>query len=234
MRQYIGARYVIKIYENSQNPSSMEWENTEYEPFTVVSYLNNSFISRDQVPVNAGNPTVATSHWALFGYASGQIAHLQSQIDTLDADKERKAAKKRFWYIGDSFLDAAQGWGYYMDLYCNKSNSYYTKQIGIGFVELQNMIAATNPPDDITDVIIIMGTNDTNSSDLATLDAAVRSCITQIQTKVPDATIHVAYNFTYQVALNFGDANDHIPYASNVYRTIENACLGFNNVVFTI
>lgn len=84
--QYIGARYVMKIYENSEDPTSNAWENTEYEPFTIVSYLNNSYISRKQVPVNVGNPTDATQYWTLFGFASGQIAYLQAQINQINAE----------------------------------------------------------------------------------------------------------------------------------------------------
>ena len=39
VRQYIGARYVTKIYENSLDPSSAEWEaNVTYEPLTLVTF----------------------------------------------------------------------------------------------------------------------------------------------------------------------------------------------------
>ena len=47
IRQYIGARYVFKIYENSTDPSSAEWESgTAYEPLTIVTYLNSTYASK--------------------------------------------------------------------------------------------------------------------------------------------------------------------------------------------
>lgn len=82
MRQYIGARYTTKIYENSLDPGSCEWEpGVVYEPLTIVSYQNSSYLSRTTVPANAGAPTVATQYWAQTGFYNGQIALLQSEID---------------------------------------------------------------------------------------------------------------------------------------------------------
>lgn len=83
IRQYIGARYVLKIYENSVDPLSADWEaNTSYEPLTMVNYNNSSYISRKEVPANIGNPVDNPTYWALSGLYNGQIAHLQDQIDT--------------------------------------------------------------------------------------------------------------------------------------------------------
>ena len=84
MRQYIGARYVTKIYENSLDPGSCEWESgVVYEPLTIVSYQNSSYLSRTSVPANAGNPAAATTYWAQTGFYNGQIAQLQNEIGTL-------------------------------------------------------------------------------------------------------------------------------------------------------
>lgn len=81
VREYIGARYVLKIYENSQNPNSADWEaNTEYEPLVFVTYNNSSYISRKTVPATVGNPVDNPSYWALSGFYNGQIANLQDQI----------------------------------------------------------------------------------------------------------------------------------------------------------
>ena len=63
-RQYIGARYVVKTYENSQNPNSAEWEaNTSYEPLTLVTYQNSSYLSKKQVPATVGNPAANAAYW---------------------------------------------------------------------------------------------------------------------------------------------------------------------------
>ena len=87
MRQYIGARYVIKIYQNSQDPSSCEWEaGVTYEPLTMVTYQNSSYLSRSDVPATAGDPATSTTYWAQTGYYNGQIAQLQSDVSGLQSD----------------------------------------------------------------------------------------------------------------------------------------------------
>lgn len=85
VRQYIGARYVLKIYENSQDAQSAEWEaGVAYEPLTMVNYNNSSYISRKDVPGNIGNPVDNPTYWALSGLYNGQIAALQEQLNELD------------------------------------------------------------------------------------------------------------------------------------------------------
>lgn len=87
VRQYIGARYVLKIYENSQDPQSAEWEaGVSYEPLTMVNYNNSSYISRKDVPATVGNPVDNPSYWALSGLYNGQIANLQQQVNALTDD----------------------------------------------------------------------------------------------------------------------------------------------------
>ena len=84
IRQYVGARYVLKIYENSLDPSSADWEaNTYYEPLIMVNYNSSSYISRKDVPPNVGNPVNNPEYWALSGLYNGQIAALQNQIDAI-------------------------------------------------------------------------------------------------------------------------------------------------------
>ena len=84
-RQYIGARYVIKVYENSQNPNSAEWEqNTTYEPLTMVTYNNSSYLSKKEVPPTIGDPAQNPTYWVITGAYNGQIANLQNQIDTIE------------------------------------------------------------------------------------------------------------------------------------------------------
>lgn len=84
VRQYIGARYTLKIYENSLDPQSADWEaNTAYEPLTMVNYNNSSYISRRTVPANIGNPVDNPTYWALSGLYNGQIANLQQQINDI-------------------------------------------------------------------------------------------------------------------------------------------------------
>ena len=85
MRQYIGARYVIKIYENTLDTSSAEWQpNVNYEPLTMVTYNNGSYLSKKEVPANIGNPASYPLYWVQTGFYNGQIASLQAQIDAIN------------------------------------------------------------------------------------------------------------------------------------------------------
>lgn len=82
VRQYIGARYVTKVYENSLDPSSAEWENgVNYEPLVLVTYNNGSYLSKKDVPASIGDPATHPQYWVQTGFYNGQILNLQQQID---------------------------------------------------------------------------------------------------------------------------------------------------------
>lgn len=85
--QYVGARYVPKIYTNTVDPASAEWEaNTTYEPLTIVTFNNATFISRVPVPASVGNPVAAPNFWLESGSYNGFIAQLQQQVSKLQSD----------------------------------------------------------------------------------------------------------------------------------------------------
>lgn len=85
VRQYVGARYVFKIYENSVDQNSAEWEaNTTYEPLTIVTYNNSSYASKKDVPATVGDPANNPQYWVITGAYNGQIASLQNQIDVIN------------------------------------------------------------------------------------------------------------------------------------------------------
>lgn len=84
-RQYIGARYVIKIYENTEVSGSAEWQaNTRYEPLTMVTFQNNSYLSKQPVPAYIGNPAQNPDYWVATGMYNGQIASLQRAVAELE------------------------------------------------------------------------------------------------------------------------------------------------------
>lgn len=86
VRQYIGARYTTKIYENSLDHSSAEWESgVIYEPLTLVTYNSSSYISKKNVPATVGNPAANADYWTLTGAYNGQILQLQNQINDINA-----------------------------------------------------------------------------------------------------------------------------------------------------
>ena len=103
-RQYIGARYVIKVYQNSQTAGSAEWEaDTSYEPLTMVTYQNSSYLSKKSVPATVGNPATNTAYWVITGAYNGQIATLQSQINSI---KEIVGTPEQYGAVGDGVTDA--------------------------------------------------------------------------------------------------------------------------------
>lgn len=102
VRQYIGARYTTKIYENSLDPSSAEWEaNVNYEPLTMVTYNNGSYLSKKEVPANIGNPAANGTYWVQTGFYNGQIANLQNQIDNINV----LLTPEMYGAIGDGVAD---------------------------------------------------------------------------------------------------------------------------------
>lgn len=109
-RQYIGARYVIKVYENSQNANSAEWEaNTYYEPLVMVTYNNSSYLSKKDVPATVGNPAQNPSYWVITGAYNGQIANLQNQIDEInEKDNSIFYTPQMFGAKGDGVTDDTQ------------------------------------------------------------------------------------------------------------------------------
>lgn len=105
IRQYIGARYVTKIYENSLDSSSAEWESgVIYEPLMLVTYNNGSYLSKKTVPANIGNPSANPTYWVQTGYYNGQITSLQAQIDQINLDRV-KATPEMYGAVGDGVTD---------------------------------------------------------------------------------------------------------------------------------
>ena len=89
MRQYIGARYVPKFYQNSLDPDSTEWEpNVTYEHMVWVSLANgHMYLSKKTVPANIGTPAQNPEYWKEAGQFNGYIQNLQNQInDMKDGD----------------------------------------------------------------------------------------------------------------------------------------------------
>lgn len=109
IRQYIGARYVTKIYENSLDPSSAEWESgVTYEPLTLVTYLNSSYLSKKEVPGSVGDPAANPSYWVLTGAYNGQILNLQNQINATNdviAASKVYVTPEEFGAVGDGVND---------------------------------------------------------------------------------------------------------------------------------
>lgn len=84
-RQYIGARYVPKFYQNSVDGST-QWEpNVVYEPLMWVTLTNSHmYISKKQVPATIGSPVNNIEYWLDVGSYNGIIEQLREDVDALD------------------------------------------------------------------------------------------------------------------------------------------------------
>lgn len=103
-RQYIGARYVPKFYENSDGTS--EWRSgVIYEPLTIVTYNSNSYTSKKMVPATIGNPSTNPAYWVATGEFNEQLANLQTLTEDLSNSMEtvRQNIKGSYILIGDSY-----------------------------------------------------------------------------------------------------------------------------------
>jgi hypothetical protein len=76
-RQYIGARYVPKFFENPNG--SAEWIKEEtYEPLTNVTYLGNTYTSKINVPKNV--EITDKKYWVLTSIFSAQLETLRKSL----------------------------------------------------------------------------------------------------------------------------------------------------------
>lgn len=122
-RQYIGARYVPKFFNND---GSNEWvQGIAYEPLTIVTYLNTTYTSTKPVPSNIGSPNLNPTYWVSTANYGAIIENLQNEINTLSnnldsvstsVDTLNENYKKRytlnnrkFIFVGDSYGTALYG-----------------------------------------------------------------------------------------------------------------------------
>lgn len=115
VRQYIGARYVPKFYENSAGTS--EWRaGVIYEPLTIVTYNGNSYTSKKAVPAEIGDPSANPEYWAATGLYNEQVEALREQVSDLDTELSQEItdrenaiaalAQTEIVWIGDSYVEA--------------------------------------------------------------------------------------------------------------------------------
>lgn len=83
-RQYIGARYVPKFFENPNTGDSTWLEGVGYEPLTIVSYAGNSYTSKKPVPAGIGSPNLNGAYWVNTGNFNAQVESLRTDINALD------------------------------------------------------------------------------------------------------------------------------------------------------
>lgn len=148
VRQYVGARYVPKFYQNSQNPSSMNWEgNRSYEALTVVTYNNDTYISKIPVPAGIDNPAQNPTYWALTGNYNSQFEQYRSdtekQLEQYRSDTEKAVTglTEETKNIEESVTGLAEK----------------TKNVEGSVTEIQNKITALTRPDWSEHYVLLIG-----------------------------------------------------------------------------
>lgn len=81
--QYVGARYVPKLFTNPDDGTSNWKSGISYENLTIVTYLDDSYTSKKPVPANIGNPAANQTYWVKTGNYNAALATLQNQISSL-------------------------------------------------------------------------------------------------------------------------------------------------------
>lgn len=178
--QYIGARYVPKIYDNPDDNTNAWKQGVEYEPLTMVSYAGGSYTSKVPVPASAANPADAPQYWAYMGSSSGQITTNTNNISRI---QHALANATEAGYVCTTAR--AEGDYVWIDgtLYrCTAAiavNEAYIE--GINITPITDMATALNAIQAITaDVTDIQGDILTIEGNLTTLDGKISDLETEL------------------------------------------------------
>lgn len=115
VRQYIGARYVPKFYENSDGTA--EWRSgVIYEPLTIVTWNGNSYTSKKDVPAEIGDPSANGAYWAPTGLYNTQVEEIRQRMEEIYTEVEGQLddfqeeldsfEQTEIVWIGDSYTQA--------------------------------------------------------------------------------------------------------------------------------
>lgn len=206
VRQYIGARYVPKIYGAWRSGIS-------YEPLTIVTYLNRSFTSKMTVPATVGNPADNDQFWVETGAYNAQVAAVQDSVDSLSSDLAAYESRERhIVIIADSYgTHNGAGAGYevaynildrlYQYLQWQSTFLHYSAVNGAGFcngsfLSQLNAIDTDGADEAVKDIYVIGGWNDENGREGVSennFDAAATAFRSAAWTKFPNARIHLCF-----------------------------------------
>ena len=209
VRQYIGARYVPKFYENSDGTAA--WRSgVVYEPLTIVTYNGNSYTSKKVVPASVGDPSNNPAYWVATGVYNEQIESLTESLDDINSRIDN-IGKRRIVIIGDSYL---YGWTGVANQEITSWGTYLANLLGVGALDYDirsiggaGFVAAThgknfldllnesiiNSPETVTDVIVEGGYNDRTHSD-NDIKTGIATFVRTAKTKYPNAKIWVGHN----------------------------------------
>lgn len=196
--QYVGARYVPKLFDDGVG--GMEWNpNTYYEPLTIVTYNNTSYISRGPVAASIGNPAANGGYWAETGNHNAFVQQLYDELNKLSSRVGR-----RYIFIGDSYMTVL-GNKLQNDIIAAlklKTGDYYFAAQGGGrfaaqnpkFLSLlQNIAPSVSDKDTITDIVVLGGINDIVSNDRTEINDAMIAFDNYVRSTYPSAKVHLGF-----------------------------------------
>lgn len=207
--QYIGARYVPLFYTASDNTNN--WEaGVQYEPLTIVTYLNQSYASKKPVPVSVGNPADNPDYWVITGAYNAQVAQMQQDLDDLELRvvvvEDKVKDYPNYIMIGDSYGYASgthNGWidKLALKLGLTEGVDLFSSSVGGSgldttptsfYTQLSSVISGMSADElaDVGTVIIIGGSNDMGKA-VSILEPAMATLINLAKTNCPNAEIWV-------------------------------------------
>lgn len=208
IRQYIGARYTTKIYTNSLDPSSAEWESgRSWEPLILVTYNNSSYLSKKEIPSSVGNPASNPDYWVCTGYYNGQIASLQSQIDVInnvslpqiETEIDLQGRHRRYIMITDSYGLRTDAGKTISDILIERGHDivYVSSVAGASFADTipnqkfdNHVEDYTGDSDLITDVLFCGSVNDRVYTQ-ANIITAIRQTTAHVKSVYPNAKVTI-------------------------------------------
>lgn len=172
-RQYIGARYVPKLYDGT---NETEWDaNVTYEPLTIVTYLGNSYTSKKAVPAGVGNPIDNPTYWASTGNYNAQVEQYRqdtvkvandlqelrndttndlqelrndttNKINSINSPNLRNMSTRKFVFVGDSYTQVPTPLTSFVGVCATilGLNSNQYHNIGVSGVDMSGFITEVN------------------------------------------------------------------------------------------
>lgn len=191
-RQYVGARYVPKFFENPDG--SWNWAaGFQYEPLTMVQYGNNTYTSKKLVPATVGTPNLNLDYWATTGNYNGALQEIQNELNQLKS--------KFYYFIGDSYGTTSEPtWATLIPQYMGlKPNQYYvdarpssgfSTSCPVQFVNILNSYGGDK--NQVTDIVVLGGANDAYySGNDSSIVSSISSFMTAAHSNFPNAKVHV-------------------------------------------
>lgn len=206
VRQYIGARYVPKLYGAWRSGIS-------YEPLTVVTYLNRSFTSKMTVPASVGNPADNDQYWVETGAYNAQVAAVQDSLDDIEANINAIDSQYRHVVIICDSYGTHNGAGAGHEVAYNildRLNQYlgwtsvylhYSAQNGAGFcngafLSQLNNVDTQGADEAVKDVYVLGGWNDEQGRENVSQEAfetAAAAFKTAAFQRFPNAKLHLCF-----------------------------------------